>query len=245
MSAYYNEHDPYAAKWLRNLIDAGEIAPGVVDERDIQQLTEGDLAGFTQVHLFAGVGGWSLALRLAGWPDDRPVWSGSCPCQPYSFAGKQLGHADDRNLWPHMLRLIRVCRPATCFGEQVASAIGHGWLDGVSLDLEDEGYAVGAAVLPASAADAPHRRDRLWFVAHPERDEQPWQEPRCGTDGRVGRERQLLPWDGGWPAALARFRAVGDGFPRCVAGTDAARNAIVPQIAAEFIAAYREVTEAA
>jgi DNA (cytosine-5)-methyltransferase 1 len=240
MSAFYNEHDRYAAEWLRNLIAAGEIAPGIVDERDIQEITEDDLAGYTQVHLFAGIGGWSLALRLAGWDDARPVWTGSCPCQPFSFAGKQTGPSDDRHLWPEMFRLIRKRRPSIIFGEQVASAIGHGWLDGVGQDLEGEAYALGAAVLPASSKNAPHRRDRLWFFAYPEWDEQPRQEPCCGTHRRVGREQQLLPWDGGWPTALTRFRVVDNGIPRSVAATDAARNAIVPQIAAEFIIACEE-----
>ena len=93
MSAYYNEHDPFAAAWLRELIADGLIADGEVDERDIQTLDPADLAGYTQCHFFAGIGGWSLALRLAGWPDDRPVWTGSCPCQPFSSAGKSGGGA--------------------------------------------------------------------------------------------------------------------------------------------------------
>ena len=79
MTAYYNEPEPYAAQWLRNLIAAGHIAAGDVDARDIQDVD--DLAGYTQCHFFAGVGGFSYALRLAGWPDDRPVWTGSCPAR--------------------------------------------------------------------------------------------------------------------------------------------------------------------
>ena len=165
MSAYYNEHEPYAAQWLRNLIAAGHIAPGDVDERDIQEVSPDDLAGYTQCHFFAGIGGWSYALRLAGWPDDRPVWTGSCPCQPFSAAGKRAGTDDPRHLWPAWFRLIRECRPVTALGEQVASAIAHGWLDGVSADLEAEGYTVGAVVLGAHSVGAPHIRQRLWWVA--------------------------------------------------------------------------------
>ena len=165
MAAYYNENEPYAAMWLRNLIVAGHIAPGDVDERSIADVMPSDLIGYTQCHFFAGIGGWSIALRLAEWPDDQPVWTGSCPCQPFSGAGKRSGAADERHLWPHWFRLIRECKPAVLFGEQVDAAIRWGWLDAVCADLESEGYATGAAVLPAYSVGAPHIRQRVWFVA--------------------------------------------------------------------------------
>lgn len=165
MTAYYNEFDPYAAQWLRNLINAGHIAPGDVDERSIIDVSPDDLKGYTQCHFFAGIGGWSLAARLAGWTDDRQLWTGSCPCQPFSVAGKQAGQADERHLWPVFAALIAAQRPSVVMGEQVAAAVGKHWLDGVHSDLEAIGYSVGAAVVPACAVDAPHRRDRLWFVA--------------------------------------------------------------------------------
>ncbi|OUO51611.1 hypothetical protein B5F76_09005 [Desulfovibrio sp. An276] len=165
MAAYYNEIDPFAAAWLRELIKAGCIAPGEVDERSIADVQPADLAGFTQCHFFAGLGGWSLALRQAGWPDERPVWTGSCPCQPFSAAGKRRGFADSRHLWPEFRRLISQCRPHTVFGEQVASSDGLHWLDLVCDNLEADGYAVGAVVTCAASAGAPHIRQRLYWVA--------------------------------------------------------------------------------
>ena len=165
MTAYYNEFEPYAAEWLRNLIAAGHLPAGDVDTRSIVDVQPEDLKGYDQCHFFAGIGGWPLAARLAGWPDDRELWTGSCPCQPFSVAGKQKGTDDERHLWPHYFRLIRARQPAVVMGEQVAAAIGKGWLDGVFADLEGEGYACGAAGVPACAVNAPHRRDRLWFVA--------------------------------------------------------------------------------
>lgn len=162
---YYNEIDPYAAQWLRNLIAAGHIANGEVDERSIQLVDPADLAGFTQCHFFAGIGVWSHALRLAGWPDDRPVWTGSCPCQPFSAAGKGAGFADERHLWPDLHRLISKCRPPVVFGEQVASKDGLEWLDLVQADLDGTGYASAAVDLCAAGVGAPHIRQRLYWVA--------------------------------------------------------------------------------
>ena len=166
MTAYYNEFDPFAANWLRELIKDGLIAPGVVDERSITEVLPDDLSEFTQCHFFAGIGGWSIALRLAGWPDDRPVWTGSPPCQPFSVAGNQKGKNDERHLWPAFFDLIREQAPTTVFGEQVASAIRHGWFDDLQKDLEKQNYASAMAVLPACSVGAPHKRERLWYVAN-------------------------------------------------------------------------------
>lgn len=166
MTAFYNEIDPYAAQWLRNLIDAGHIAPGVVDTRSIEDITPDELRDYTQVHFFAGIGVWSYALRLAGWPDNRPVWTGSCPCQPFSAAGKGAGVDDPRHLWPHFHWLIKQCKPETVFGEQVASKDGLAWLDDVHADLEGTGYASAALDLCAAGVGAPHIRQRLYWMAH-------------------------------------------------------------------------------
>jgi len=163
--AWYNEIDEYAAEWLRNLIAAGHIAPGVVDTRSIEDVRPDDLREFAQCHFFAGIGVWSHALRRIGWPDDRRIWTGSCPCQPFSAAGKGGGFNDQRHLWPAWFHLITQCSPQSICGEQVASGDGLGWLDLVHADLEAAGYACGAVDLCAAGVGAPHIRQRLWIYA--------------------------------------------------------------------------------
>lgn len=164
--AYYNEIDPYAAQWLRNLISAGHIAAGDVDERSIEDVRPDDLRGYTQCHFFAGIGVWSSALRLAGWPDDRPVWTGSCPCQPFSAAGKGLGFDDERHLWPAWAWLIGECRPPAILGEQVASKDVDPWIDLVQVDVEAMGYAFGCQPFPAAGVGTPGVRDRVFWMAN-------------------------------------------------------------------------------
>ena len=276
---YYNEHDPKAAAWLRELINAGLIPNGDVDERSITEVQPDELRGYTQCHFFAGIGGWSLALQLAGWSADKPVWTGSCPCQPFSSAGKGLAQADERHLWPVFFNLIKECRPDAVFGEQVARAIGKGWLDGIQADLESEDYAVGATVLGAHSVSAPHIRQRLYWVADSDsgrfqqRDEgvrsvsivdqsgadnrlvlansdgcqqrsdastsaghrhsaqsagswDDYQLANCrdGKSRRIPTEPAFQPLANGIPARVVRLRGYG--------------NAIVPQVAAEFVKAF-------
>ena len=162
---YYNDNDPFCVEWIKELVKAGMIAPGDVDNRSIRDVKGSDLTGYTQCHFFAGIGGWSYALRLAGVPDDYPVWTGSCPCQPFSVAGKRKGTKDERHLWPELRRLISECNSPTVFGEQVASKAGRLWLSGVFADLEALGYSRAGADLCAAGIGAPHIRQRLYWVA--------------------------------------------------------------------------------
>lgn len=256
--AYYNEIDPYAAQWLRNLIAGGHIAPGDVDERSIVDVRPSDLEGYAQCHFFAGIGGWSLALRLAGWSDDRPVWTGSCPCQPFSAAGKGGGFADERHLWPAFHHLIRECGPGVVFGEQVASKDGLAWLDLVQADLEGSAYASGAVDLCAAGVGAPHGRQRLFWVAYTDtagrcRSAQSHQQE---TRGHEAPRRRDADGRGSSPWAAARAVAGADGTRRLlepgikplahgaasrVGRLRAYGNAIVPQVAAEVIGAFLDV----
>lgn len=203
---YCNEWEAYPAAWLRNLYPAA-----TVDERSIADVGADDVAGYERVHFFAGIGGWEYALDLAGWPAGRQVWTGSCPCQPFSAAGRKLGAADSRHLWPEFYRLIAECRPPTIFGEQVAGAAGRAWLSAVRADMEAIGYAVGAADLCAASVGAPHIRQRLYWVAYAsgaagERD------ARCvlaaqarvgGADRAINGNRPVGPWNGGEGVRLA------------------------------------------
>lgn len=218
MVAYYNEIDPHAAQHLRNLIDAGHIAPGVVDTRSIEDVTPNDLIGFNQCHFFAGIGGWSLALRRAGWPDSRPAWTASCPCQPFSAAGKGLGFADERHLWPSAHWLVGQRRPVVVFGEQSGSADANDWIDLVQADVEALGYAFGAVAFPSASVGAPHQRDRAYWVA--DADRQQWE--RC---------REFQPTGGGKPSDCGVISGLahtdGNGREgRLSGGTDPQREAI-------------------
>lgn len=262
MTAYYNEIDPYAAQWLRNLIAAGHIAPGEIDERSIVDVQPDDLKGFTQCHFFAGIGGWSLALRNAGWTDDRPVWSGSCPCQPFSGLGKQAGFDDPRHLWPQFRRLVEERRPSVLFGEQVARATD--WLRLVRGDLEAMEYSVGAIPVEAASAGADHIRDRFWFVA--DTSSQRRQQIACCTpanekaNGRTGRVQfpqdsdnltagngqslcgDLLPGPGGKARRIKPgISWLDHGLPSRVAKLRAIGNAIDWRPAAEVITAYMRI----
>jgi DNA (cytosine-5)-methyltransferase 1 len=265
--SYYNEFFPNAADWLENLIRAGLVNDGYVDRRSITEVQPEDLHGQSRCHFFAGITGWSLALRLAGWPADRPVWTGSCPCQPFSSAGKRKGVEDERHLWPEFRRLIAECHPATVFGEQVASKAGREWLAGVRADLEALGYAVGAADLCSPGVGAPHIRQRLWWVAHRadgdrtgrlgdahlsgsqghrHSGERPG-ERSLGTPGGIGHwsDFDLVHCTDGKARRIEPGSfPLAHGVPARVGRLRAYGNSIVPQLAAEFIASFLDVEEA-
>lgn len=293
---YYNEFNPHAAAMLRQLITDGLIPPGDVDERSIEDVRAEELEKYIQCHFFTGIAGWPLALALARWPANRPVWTGSCPCQDYSSAGKQKGQDGERHLWPVWFKnLIRERKPATVFGEQVKNAIVFGWLDEVAHDFEKEKYAFAAAVLPGYFSGSPQQRDRIFFVANSE-DEMRARESReiSGTierpkindcdkfgesgfmghainarlqghagdgeagDGEAGDKSRwndkkshrpitstgfwddvesVVGFDGKIRPVKPGIRLLVNGFPQRVACQHGLGNAIIPQVAADFIRA--------
>ena len=256
---YYNEFDSKAAAWIRELIKAGEIPAGHVDERSIKDVKSIDLLGYKQCHFFGGVAGWPLTLRLAGWPEDRTVWTMSCPCQPFSCAGKGAAQDDPRHLWPQGFRLIRECRPQTVFGEQVAStevvgtqleaafvnAVQSGdfaranrianalikcdslhfhrrWLDGISADLASAGYAGGATIIGAHSVGAPHKRQRLYWVADNQGQGRQGVVAKCTT----GQQQRTRTGSGRTAGALGQSNSAGRQPGKSAAATAGHREAV-------------------
>lgn len=260
-----------------------------VDDRPIECIDPDELRDHTRCHFFAGIGGWELALRWAGWPEDRPAWTGSCPCQPFSAAGKQRGTGDARHLWPVWKDLIAECLPPTIFGEQVASKAGREWLSGVRDDLEALGYAVGAADLCAAGVGAPHIRQRLYWVAsRPPNTSVPASQrisgglhssqgrvdgPGIGLDGSMRQRHsdgEFVPCgprdseQSGWEGFdIATYREptksggrvekrrriepgtlpLAHGVPSRVVRIRGYGNAIVPHLAAQFVASFLEAEQ--
>ncbi len=253
MTVYYNEHDLRAAAWLRELIADGLLPEGDVDERSIADVQADELRGYLQCHFFAGIGGWPLALQRAGWPEDRPVWTGSCPCQPFAAHGSRRGVDDERHLWPVWFGLIAQCRPLLCFGEQVGGDSGMRWLDAVCDDLEGHDYAVGAVSSPACGYGAPHARERLYWVAHTDSEGRGQQReggagsgvtPRDHADrrGAWSRGERSIGEDGQGRLVEPGVQPLADGVSGRVALLRGAGNAIVVPQAEAFIRAYSDIS---
>lgn len=185
---YYNEFNAQKAAWLRQNQADGLIAEGMVDESDVRDVIPSSLTGYRRVHLFAGIGGWDYALRLANWPEHEPIWTASFPCQPFSAAGRRRGVVDDRHLWPYGSWLIEQCRPRIIVGEQVASIEGLQWFDIVSSEMEPKGYTVGTIVLPAACVGSTQIRHRQFWVAYSNDIFGTNKASRLGSPEGVGRQ---------------------------------------------------------
>jgi len=224
------EVDRFAREWLARL-DLGDLSRGGVED------LAAEASGRTHVHAFAGLGGWSRALDLVGWPPDAPVWTGSCPCQPFSVAGRQRRDRDARHLWPAWGRAIEAHRPPVVLGEQVDSSMGREWFDHVASDLEALGYVVACADLPAAGVGAPHRRQRLYFAAALPT----WRAPRLAAGGAPGAEWSHVAW---LQCRDRRLRPIRPDLVPLVASHPDRRalirtygNALVPQVGAAFVRA--------
>jgi DNA (cytosine-5)-methyltransferase 1 len=201
--------------------------------------------------------------------------TGGFPCQPFSAAGLRRGTADDRHLWPEMLRVIRLTQPTWVIAENVRGLLT--WNEGlvfeqVCADLEAEGYEVQPLVIPAVAVNAPHRRDRVWFVGHAKHAGLDGSEDGEGTgkrtDGDTARAQQpeqparpgglwqetVRSWERNWTEVAAELCSVDDGLPVTLDGFELSKsqhrkeqlkaygNAIVPQVAMEIMRAMKETT---
>lgn len=207
MTAFYNDIDSFCCEWTRELIKAGVIPDGVVDERSIWDVIPGELGSFQQAHFCNGISTWAYVLKRCGFPIDRTVWTASLPCQPFSVAGKGGGLDDSRNLAEPFLWLVSQCRPDIIFGEQVEAAIKHDWWDVMATSLEQQGYAVGAVAFPASAVGAFHQRQRLYWLAYSERRAREQHRQQVGEAAGT-REAEAPKWK--------RIRnQPGNGVPAC------------------------------
>lgn len=242
MKTFYNDIEPFIVGWLKRLESSDCITPGTISGTSILDLSPADIVGFDWCHFFAGLAGWNRALQLVGWPKSFPVWTGSCPCQPFSIANTSGGGQDDlRHLWPAFYKLIKQGRPPVLFGEQVENAIKWGWLDELFDDLEKEDYSCGAIVLPASSIGVNHRRTRIFWGAYSLRE----RRERFESLKRILKSTETSQSLNGDTVARARRAVVGDYIDllssnelslamerRALTGYG---NSIVPELAAEFI----------
>ena len=231
MTALYVDTDPFACEWTENLIAAGHVAPGEVWNRDVWDIVPDELEPYTQVHLFSGIAVWSHALRCAGWPDDREVWTASCPCTPFSSAGARRGFADERHAWPAVLHLVAARRPRCILGEQVAEA--RDWYELVAEDLRGYGYEVAGLDTSASLLGFPDR-ERIFFAADTDG------EGECAgaVDAEVAGIRTAADVLAHERDDAPGVRAVSDGPPSRMAMLRSYGNALCAPQAEAFIRSY-------
>ena len=216
-------------------------------------------ASLSKPVLFCDIEEWPRKILAKHWPDvpiaedvkelandpdrnvpDCDILTAGYPCQPFSLAGERRGTEDDRHIWPYIFSIIQAKRPAWCVFENVYGHVSMG-LDEVLSDLEREAYATRPFIVPACAADAPHRRDRVWIIARNVGDT--ISSGQCGNDrrrsGQVSQDRcedvahsnsAGLQGRQNWLPEPAVGR-VANGIPRRVDRLRGLGNAIVPQIA--------------
>ena len=212
--AYYNDIEPFPCQVLRARIADGRLPGGTVDQRSICDIKPDEIPIGTQVHLFAGIGGFALAARLAGLPDDFDIWTGGFPCQDISYAGKGAGLSGSRSgLFFEIVRLLRGVRqrPAWLLLENVPAIKKRG-IDWVLSELEGLGYTCWSSVVGAGAVGSSQNRLRLFLVVHAPRSGAGIMYKNCSKDSEVFGSRRSngsrrLSWESGgadsnvsWPS---------------------------------------------
>lgn len=198
---------------------------------------------------------WSTATEKTKRLGSVDILTGGFPCQPFSQAGSRRGTSDDRFLWPEMLRVIRLTKPTWVIAENVRGllTLEQGVVfEQVCLDLEASGYEVQPFIIPAVAVNAPHRRDRVWFIGHAKhngrnRPQDP-QSGKAGNDSNQKRSHKVRQpqrtntlrfdtkeWERDWLEVATHASRVDDGLPDRSHRLKALGNAIVPQIAVEIV----------
>src|SRR3990167_7966428 len=197
--------------------------------------------------------------NIGGRGEERiALLTGGFPCQPFSQAGRRGGTADNRHLWPEMLRVIQLTTPTWVIAENVRGllTIEQGVVfEQVCLDLEGSGYEVQPLIIPAVSVNAPHRRDRIWIIAHNAQNSISQRSRRGMEGGGQILERQSSEikdarpsWEENWIEVATRLCTLDDGLPNGLprpkgwrnAALKAVGNSIVPQVAEEIVKAIKQ-----
>lgn len=260
MRTLYTDVDGYLCEWMRNLIADKLLPSGDVLCEDVRKLQSAKLSDYTQVHLFAGIGGWGLSAKLAGWPDQFSLITASVPCQPFSRAGLRKGLSDERHLWPRTAELVASQKPFVVVGEQVWSDAAEDWWAQVHGDLTALGYRVSGSLVSAVDAGAPHGRPRIYWRAlgnaHSNRlaaaiashalHKQAVKPSAASLRAWKKFEIVQCPWDSAQRAVKPGIPMLVDGVPGRVDQLRAFGNAIIPQIGyATLTSVLQEIAEGA
>lgn len=247
----YTDINPVNMDWIRYLVKEQLLPDGDCVRCDMKDFDYDLLDYYPQCHFFAGIGGWPYALAIANVPTDWKVWTGSCPCQPFSNSSiHQKGIDDDRHLWPFFKEAIAYGKPAIIFGEQVASELGRTWLSGVRADLEVLGYGVGATDISAAGIGLPHTRQRIYFVANADGYGLEGLEPKWDRRTRSAQSEKpkidssVVQFRNNFkPDSLPLLQIDGLSRQLAIDVLEGFGNAIIPELGATFVISALEAIE--
>lgn len=245
MNALYTDNDSFCCKVLRARVADGGLPVGDVLEKNIEEVKADDLAGYEQIHLFAGIGGFGLACKLAGW--EGSLLTGGFPCQDISLSGPGAGLSGERSgLWREMVRTIRLVRPRHVIVENVAALLGRG-MGRVLGDLAESGADAEWNSLPTGFPFG-HRRERTFIVADFMRS----RLSQWGNTGSLARNGESVFTRERFASFLASVIPLEKWQDRPLLGRGISRiphrahrikalgNAIVPQVAEEIMRAIKD-----